>query len=96
MDLYKPFGPFQVIVMASERTEDGIAKRTRPPTKSPRRKRAAMRLQNDYGMALDDVYIDVSVSAVVADTNGLHRATLEAVHMRIPIRSSRACTSWAA
>jgi 5-methyltetrahydrofolate--homocysteine methyltransferase len=30
-------------------------------------------------LALADIYIDVSVSAVVADTNGLHKATLDAV-----------------
>ncbi len=82
MDLYKPFGPFQVVVMASERMEEGIAKQNKTADEiASTAKRAALRLQNDYGMALDDVYIDVSVSAVVADTNGLHRATLEAVRM---------------
>jgi 5-methyltetrahydrofolate--homocysteine methyltransferase len=82
MDLYKPLGPFQVIVMASERMEDGTPKSNKTADEiASTAKRAAMRLQSDYGMALDDVYIDVSVSAVVADTNGLHRATLEAVRM---------------
>ena len=82
MNLYKTFGPFKVIVMASERMEDGLAKanKTADDIASTAR-RAAFRLQNDYGMALDDIYIDVSVSAVVADTNGLHRATLQAVRM---------------
>ena len=47
-------------------------------------------------MALDDIYIDISVSAVVADTNGLHRATLEAVRTLHADPNSRACTSWAA
>ena len=66
--------------MASERMEDGIAKQNKTADEiASTAKRAALRLQNDYGMALDDIYIDVSVSAVVADTNGLHRATLEAV-----------------
>jgi 5-methyltetrahydrofolate--homocysteine methyltransferase len=82
MDLYKPLGPFQVIVMASERMEDGTPKSNKTADEiASTAKRAALRLQSDYGMALDDVYIDVSVSAVVADTNGLHRATLEAVRM---------------
>jgi cobalamin-dependent methionine synthase I len=80
MDLYKRLGPFQVIVMASERMEDGAAKSNKTANEiSSTAKRAALRLQEDYGMALTDIYIDVSVSAVVADTNGLHRATLEAV-----------------
>jgi 5-methyltetrahydrofolate--homocysteine methyltransferase len=82
MDLYKPFGPFQVIVMASERMEDGAAKSNKTADEiASTARRAAMRLQKDYGMALDDIFIDVSVSAVVADTTGLHRATLEAVRV---------------
>ena len=80
MDLYKTYGPFKVIVMASERMEDGAAKQNKTATEiAATAKRAASRLQYDYGMALSDIYIDVSVSAVVADTGGLHRATLEAV-----------------
>ena len=80
MNLYKTYGPFKVIIMASERMEDGIAKQNKTADEiAATAKRAALRLQNDYGMALDDVYIDISVSAVVADTNGLHRATLDAI-----------------
>ena len=82
MDLYKDYGPFQVIVMASERMEDGIAKQNKTADEiASTAKRAALRLQADYGMPLNDIYIDISVSAVVADTNGLHRATLDAVRM---------------
>jgi len=82
MDLYKNYGPFRVIVMASERMEDGIAKQNKTAAEiASTAKRAALRLQSDYGMPLNDIYIDVSVSAVVADTNGLHRATLDAVRM---------------
>ena len=80
MSLYKDFGPFKVIVMASERMEDGTAKSNKTADEiASTAKRAALRLQNDYGMVLDDIYIDISVSAVVADTNGLHRATLDAI-----------------
>jgi len=80
MDLYGPLGPFQVIVMASERMEDGAPKANKTADEiAATARRAALRLKQDYGMALDDIYIDVSVSAVVADTAGLHRATLEAV-----------------
>jgi 5-methyltetrahydrofolate--homocysteine methyltransferase len=80
MDLYKDYGPFKVIVMASERMEDGVAKQNKTADEiASTAKRAALRLQNEYGMALDEIYIDVSVSAVVADTNGLHRATFDAV-----------------
>lgn len=81
MDLYKDHGPFKVIVMVSERMEEGVAKQNKTADEiASTAKRAALRLAGDYGMAFDDIYIDVSVSAVVADTNGLHRATLDAVH----------------
>jgi 5-methyltetrahydrofolate--homocysteine methyltransferase len=80
MDLYRPLGPFKVIVMASERVDDGVAK----PNKTAAEilttaRRAALRLKSDYGMAMDDIFIDISISAVVADTTGLHRATLAAI-----------------
>jgi 5-methyltetrahydrofolate--homocysteine methyltransferase len=82
MNLHQAYGPFQVIVMASERMEDGAAKSNKTADEiASTAKRAALRLKSDYAMSLDDVYIDVSVSAVVADTNGLHRATLDAVRM---------------
>ena len=81
MDLYKDYGPFKVIVMASERMENGTAKQNKTADEiASTAKRAALRLQNEHGMMLGDIYIDVSVSAVVADTGGLHRATLDAVH----------------
>jgi 5-methyltetrahydrofolate--homocysteine methyltransferase len=80
MDLHKEFGPFQVIVMASERMEDGAAKANKTTEEFvSTAKRAALRLQNKYGLSMNDIYIDISVSAVVADTTGLHRATLAAM-----------------
>jgi len=80
MDLHKEFGPFQVIVMASERMEDGAAKANKTAEEFvSTARRAALRLQNDYGLAMGDIFIDISVSAVVADTTGLHRATLAAM-----------------
>ncbi len=80
MDLYQSHGPFKVVVMASERVVDGIAKGNKTAEEiSSTAKRAAMRLHAEYGMPFDDIFIDVSVSAVVADTTGLHRATLEAI-----------------
>jgi 5-methyltetrahydrofolate--homocysteine methyltransferase len=80
MDLYQPYGPFKVIVMASERVVDGVAK----PNKTAEEivstaRRAALRLKAEQGMAMDDIFIDISISAVVADTTGLHKATLDAI-----------------
>ena len=82
MQLYNTLGPFQVIVMASERMEGGAPKSNKTADEiAATAKRATLRLANEYGIAPSDVYIDVSVSAVVADTSGLHRATLQAVRV---------------
>lgn len=79
MELYK-LRAFKVVVMASERVENGVAKGNKTAAEiASTARRAALRLKNDYGIALDDIYIDISVSAVVADTQGLNRATLEAI-----------------
>jgi 5-methyltetrahydrofolate--homocysteine methyltransferase len=80
MDLYRPLGPFKVIVMVSERVEDGAAKQNKTADEIfSTARRTALRLRNDYGMAMDDIFIDVTISAVIADTTGLHRAVLDAI-----------------
>ena len=74
--------PFKVVVMASERVEDGVAKNNKSAAEIiGTARRAALRLREDYGMALDDIIIDLSVSAIIADTEGLNRGTLEAVKL---------------
>ena len=80
MDLYESLGPFKVIVMASERVEDGKAVNNRTADDIyTTAKRSALRLARDYGMRMDDIFIDVSISAVIADTTALSRNTLDAV-----------------
>jgi 5-methyltetrahydrofolate--homocysteine methyltransferase len=73
---------FKVVLMASERVEDGVAR----PNKSAAdihatARRAALHLMRDHGLASDDIFVDLSVSAVVADTEGLNRGTLDAVRL---------------
>ena len=81
MSLYK-LRPFKVIMMASERVEDGVAKGNKTAEQiSSTARRAALRLAHDHGMAMDDIFIDMSVSAIIADTEGLNRATLDAVKL---------------
>ena len=82
MDLYKSHGPFKVILMASERLEDGVAKgnKTAEEVYSTAR-RGALRLRDEYGLTMDDIFIDMSVSAIIADTTGLNRATVDAVRL---------------
>ena len=79
MDLYGRF-QFKVILMASERVEDGVAKGNKTADQIyGTARRAALRLKNDYGMPLDHIFIDMSISAIIADTQGLNRSTLDAI-----------------
>jgi 5-methyltetrahydrofolate--homocysteine methyltransferase len=79
MDLYGRF-QFKVILMASERVEDGVAKGNKTADEIyGTARRAALRLKNDHGMPLDHIFIDMSVSAIIADTEGLNRSTVDAI-----------------
>lgn len=72
--------PFQVILMASERVVDGLAKPNKTADEiADTARRAVRRLREQHGMQNHDVLIDVSVCAIVADTEGLNRATLDAI-----------------
>lgn len=81
MELYGKY-KFKVILMASERVEDGVARGNKTADEIySTAKRAALRLQRDYGMPLDDIFIDMSVSAIIADTESLNRATIDAIRL---------------
>ncbi|HYD74503.1 dihydropteroate synthase [Ramlibacter sp.] len=81
MELYGPYR-FKVILMASERVEDGVAKgnKTAEDIYGTAR-RGALRLMNDHGMPADDILVDMSVSAIVADTERLNRSTIDAIRL---------------
>ena len=81
MDLYGDFR-FKVILMASERVEDGraLGNKTAAEIHGTAR-RASLRLMREHGLAADDIFVDMSVSAIIADTEGLNRATLDAIGM---------------
>ncbi|MBI4987705.1 MAG: dihydropteroate synthase [Rhodocyclales bacterium] len=81
MELYGQY-KFKVILMASERVEDGVARGNKTADEIyATAKRAALRLQRDYGMPLDDIFIDMSVSAIIADTESLNRGTIDAIRL---------------
>jgi 5-methyltetrahydrofolate--homocysteine methyltransferase len=85
MELYGPY-KFKVIMMASERVEEVngamIAKGNKTADEIyGTARRCALRLMNDYGMPADDIIIDMSVSAIIADTEGLNRSTVEAIRL---------------
>lgn len=80
IDLYAPMGPFKVVLMASERVENGVAFGNKSADEIyTTARRCALRLHKEYGMPLGDILIDMSVSAIIADTTGLNRATLDAI-----------------
>jgi len=79
MELYGQY-KFKVILMASERVENGVAKGNKNADEIySTARRAALRLKNEYGMPLDHIFIDMSVSAIIADTEGLNSSTVEAI-----------------
>lgn len=80
MDLKKDFD-FKVVLMASERMDGERC----VPNKTADEifltvKRSADRLVSDYGMALDDIFVDMSVSAIIADKDGLNKSTVAAIY----------------
>jgi 5-methyltetrahydrofolate--homocysteine methyltransferase len=81
MELYEKH-KFKVILMASERVEEGVAKGNKTAEEIyATARRASLRLHNEYGMPLDHIFIDMSVSAIIADTEGLNSSTVEAIRL---------------
>lgn len=83
MELARDFR-FKVVMMASERVEDVDGVRVAKGNKTADEiystsRRCALRLCEDYGMSMDDIFLDMSVSAIIADTEALNRNTLDAI-----------------
>ncbi len=79
MDLLR-IRPFRVMLMASERLEDGIGKPNKTGAEiAATAKRAALRLVREHAVPIEDIIIDVSVSALIADTASMNRGALEAI-----------------
>ncbi|MBI4966938.1 MAG: dihydropteroate synthase [Rhodospirillales bacterium] len=72
--------PFKVILMASERLEDGEAKPNITGAEmADTAHRVAVRLVKECGLAMDDIIVDIAVSALIADTAGMNKMALDAV-----------------
>jgi 5-methyltetrahydrofolate--homocysteine methyltransferase len=81
MDLTK-IAPFKVVVMCSERVEGGVPKSNKTGSEiAGTAKRCAARLAEQYGMPMEDIFIDVSVRAIIADTEGMTRSVLDAIRL---------------
>lgn len=74
--------PCKVIVMASERLEDGAA---RPNKRSSdvllTSKRAVSSLVREHGLSPEDIFIDVTVSTLISDTEGQVKMALDAIKL---------------
>jgi 5-methyltetrahydrofolate--homocysteine methyltransferase len=74
--------PFKVILMGTERLEDGVATPNKTGSEiAATAKRATLKMVRDHGMSVSDVYVDISVSALIADTTGMTRATLDGIRL---------------
>jgi cobalamin-dependent methionine synthase I len=75
--------PFKVILMASERLEDGAGKPNKRSDEvyAVAKRMTSLVLDGTYEFAPDDIYIDTSISALAADTEGLTKMTLDSMRM---------------
>jgi cobalamin-dependent methionine synthase I len=83
LDLLK-ICPFKVILMASEREENGesIANKTAQEVYETTLRMTEKTLNNPYHkLTTDDIFIDVSVGPVGADTEGLTKMAVEAIKL---------------
>jgi cobalamin-dependent methionine synthase I len=81
VDLFR-ICPFRVILMASERMENGAG----VPNKESAdvlltARRSAEKLVSQHDMKLEDIYIDVTISTLVSDTEGMVRMALDAIKL---------------
>lgn len=81
VDLFK-ICPCKVILMASERMEDGAGV---PNKKSSdvllTAKRSAGILMREHGLKPEDIYIDVTVRTLISDTEGMVRMALDVIKL---------------
>ncbi len=79
LDLVK-ICPFQVVLMASERLEDGAAKSNKQTSEVLGvARRMTAKLTQEYGFSRGDILIDVTIHSLISDLEGLTKMALEAI-----------------
>jgi len=74
--------PFKVILMASERMEDGIGKPNQQAHEVHEvTSRMSKRILKSADLSSDDIIVDVSISALATDTRGLTKMALDGIRM---------------
>jgi len=72
--------PFQVILMASERLEDGSPKSNKLASEVLGvARRMTSKLTREYGVSPGDIFVDVTIHSLVSDLEGLTKMALEAI-----------------
>jgi 5-methyltetrahydrofolate--homocysteine methyltransferase len=72
--------PFQAIVMASERLEDGSPKSNKLTSEVVGvAQRMASKLTREYGFSRGDIFVDITIHSVVSDLEGLTKMALDAI-----------------
>jgi cobalamin-dependent methionine synthase I len=73
--------PFQVILMASERLEEGSPKSNKLTSEVLGvARRMTARLIRESGFSRGDIFVDVTIHSLVSDLEGLTTMALEAIH----------------
>ncbi len=74
--------PAKVIVMASERLENGVGTANKKPEQVLEvAKRISEKLIDDYDLTLDDIILDVSITTLATDREGLINMALEGIKL---------------
>jgi 5-methyltetrahydrofolate--homocysteine methyltransferase len=72
--------PFQVILMASERLEEGSPKSNKLTAEVLGvAQRMAAKLTRECGLSRGDIFVDITIHSVVSDTEGLTKMALDAI-----------------
>lgn len=81
LDLQK-IRPFKIVLMASERVENGAGLPNKTAAEvAAVAKRMTQRVLAETASKPDDIFIDVSIRALAADTEGLVRMAVDAIRM---------------
>ena len=79
LDLVK-ICPFQVVLMASERLEDGSAKSNKLTSEVLGvARRMTAKLTQEYGFSRGDILVDVTIHSLISDLEGLTKMALDAI-----------------
>jgi cobalamin-dependent methionine synthase I len=81
LDLLK-IRPFQAVLMASERLEEGVAKSNKLTSEVLGvAKRMSSQLIRKHGFNRADIFVDVTIHSLVSDLEGLTKMALDAIRM---------------